>query len=147
MIPKYGKNLRLCYMYTDSLIYNIEVDDFYEDIAGNVKARFNTSNFSEDCPLPKGKNKKVIGLMNGKLGGRIMTEFVVPSPKYEVFGRSGSKRCKGIRKCLMRKMRSFDDYEQCLLSGQHAFWKQLMFWNKKHKLHMFKANKVTPNRP
>ena len=29
----------------------------------DVEARFDTSNFEIDRPLPKGKNKKVIGLM------------------------------------------------------------------------------------
>ena len=35
-------NLALCYMDTDSLIYSIEMDDFYKDIANDVKYRFNT---------------------------------------------------------------------------------------------------------
>ena len=36
MKPKYGSNLQLCYTNTDSLVYNIKIDDFYEDIAGDV---------------------------------------------------------------------------------------------------------------
>ena len=35
--------LTLCYMDTDSLIYDIETDDIYKDIAGNVESRFDTS--------------------------------------------------------------------------------------------------------
>ena len=33
MVPKYGEKLNLCYMDTDSLIYNIETEDFYKDIS------------------------------------------------------------------------------------------------------------------
>ena len=40
----------------------IKIDDIYKDIAG-VEIRFYTSNHELDQPLPKGKNKKVIGLM------------------------------------------------------------------------------------
>ena len=42
MKPKYGENLKLCYMDTDSLIYQIKTKDFYADIADDIPARFNT---------------------------------------------------------------------------------------------------------
>ena len=45
MKPKYGNNIKLCYMDTDSLIMNIKTNDFYEDIANDVKNRFDTSNY------------------------------------------------------------------------------------------------------
>ena len=38
----------------------------------DVETRLDTSNFALDRPLPKGKNKKVIGLMKDELGGQIM---------------------------------------------------------------------------
>ena len=62
--------------HTDSLVYIIKTDDFYEDIASDVKARFDTSCYNRSHPLPMGVNKKVIGLMKDELGGKIMTEFV-----------------------------------------------------------------------
>ena len=63
MKPKYGENLKLCYMDTDSLIYQIETEDFYAGIADDIPARFDTSGYCPNHPLPVGPNKKVIGLM------------------------------------------------------------------------------------
>ena len=53
----------------------MKTDDTYENIAEDFEARFDTSNYELDRPLPKGKNKKVIGLMKHELGGKIMTKF------------------------------------------------------------------------
>ena len=50
-------------MNTDSFIVHVKVDHIYEDIAQKFELRFDTSNFEIDRPLPKGKYKKVIGLM------------------------------------------------------------------------------------
>ena len=54
----YGDMVKLCYTDTDSLVMTIKTKDFYKDIAQDVQERFNTSNYSVDRPLPKGKNKK-----------------------------------------------------------------------------------------
>ena len=70
MKRKYDNDkLTLCYMDTDSLIYDIETDDFYRDIADDVESRFDTSGYVPDRPLPIGRNQKVIGLMKDELGG------------------------------------------------------------------------------
>ena len=79
--PKYQSNAKLCYMDTGSFIINIKTEDFYEDIANDVEKRFDTSNYEVDRPLPKGKNKNVIGLIKDELGGKIMTENVALRPK------------------------------------------------------------------
>ena len=72
---KYQDNAKLCYMDTDSFIINIKKEDFYEDIANDVKKRFDISNYKVNRPLSTGKNKKVIGLMKDEVGGKIMTEL------------------------------------------------------------------------
>ena len=61
MVPKYGlEKLKLFYMDTDSLVYDIKTEDFYEDIADNVPARFDTSGYCPNRPLPVGfKQKKL----------------------------------------------------------------------------------------
>ena len=69
MKPRYADNVKLCYMDTDSFIMHIKTEDFYKDIADDVEKVIDTSNYEVDKPLPKGKNKKVIGLMKDELGG------------------------------------------------------------------------------
>ena len=64
---KYGEKAKSCYMDTDSFIVYIKTDD----IAKDVETRFDTSNYELDWPLPKGKNKKVIGLMKDELGAKL----------------------------------------------------------------------------
>ena len=59
----------------DTNIVYIEINDIYKDIKKIVETRFDTLN-ELDRPLPKGKKKKVIGLMKNKLGGTVMTKFV-----------------------------------------------------------------------
>ena len=66
--PKYGENAKVCYVDTDSFIVHVKTDNIYKDIAENVDTRFDTSNYEIDRPLPKRKNKKVIGLMKDELG-------------------------------------------------------------------------------
>ena len=107
MIPKYarsaseahGDKLKLCYMDTDSLIYSIETKDFYKDIANDVESRFDTSSYRNDAlrPLPVGKNKKVIGLMENELGGEIMKEFISLRPKMYSY-RVGSIRTQEMQR-------------------------------------------------
>ena len=42
MKSKYGDNVKLCYMDTDSFIINIKTEDFYKDIVNDVEKRFDT---------------------------------------------------------------------------------------------------------
>ena len=137
--------LTLCYMDTDSLIYDIESDDFYKDIADDVESRFDTSGYIPDRPLPIGLNKKVIGLMKDELGGGIMKEFVTLRPKmysYKV-DNSESKKCKGIKKCVFKKTISFNDYKNCLFSGDRFYRSQLLFRSSKHEVKMLEVNKLS----
>ena len=61
-------------MDTDSFIVYVKTDDIHKDIVEDVEKRFDTSNCEIDIPLPKGKNKKVLGLMKDKLGRQIIKQ-------------------------------------------------------------------------
>ena len=62
-------------MYTERFIIYIKTEDIYSDIAKSVKARFYTSNYALDRPLPKEKNNKITGIMKYELGRKIMKKL------------------------------------------------------------------------
>ena len=68
-------------MDTDSFIIHIKTEDFYKDIANDVKKWFVTSNYDVDRPLPKGIHKNDTGLIKDELGGKIIIEFIALKPK------------------------------------------------------------------
>ena len=46
-----------------------------------------------------------------------MTEFVVLRPKlyaYKKLDGAEDKKCKGIKKCVVKKPLDFDDYKKCV---------------------------------
>ena len=109
MKPKYGDNVKLCYMDTDSFMMNIKTEDFYKNIATDVEKKFDISNYECDRPFPTGKNKKV---MKDELGGRVITEFVALRPKtysYLTDDCKEDKKAKGTKKCVIKRMIKFDD--------------------------------------
>ena len=132
MRPKYCSKVKLCYMDTDSFVYEIETEDFYRDIAKDVEKRFDTSGYSKDDnrPLPIGINKKVIGLMKDELGGKIMTEFVALRTKMYAYRK------------IVKKWRS----EGLMFDGETIFREQTLFGNKKHEVYTVNKYKIALNR-
>ena len=145
MKPKYGNNVKLCYMDTDSFIMNIKTKDFYKDIASDVEKRFDTSNYEVNGPLPIGKNKKVIGLMKDELGDKIITEFITLRPKtcsYLIDDCKEDKKAKGTKKCVKKRMIKFNDYKKCLLKDEVLLKSQQRFISKKHDVYTENINKI-----
>ena len=66
--PRYSEKTKLCYLDTGSFIAHVKTDDIYNDIEKDVETRFDTSNYQLNRQLPKGKNRKVIGVMKDELG-------------------------------------------------------------------------------
>ena len=145
MKPKYGNDVKLCYMDTYSFIMNIKTNDFYEDVANDVENRFDTSNYEVKRPLLMGKNKKIIGLMKDELGGKIITGFVTLRPKtYSYLTEDGKrdKKAKGTKKCTIKKMNKFNDYKKCLLNDEVIFKSQQRFISKSHYVYTENINKI-----
>ena len=85
--------------------------------------------------------------MKDELGGGIMKEFVSLRPKiysYRV-GNSEPKKCKGIKKYVIKKMITFDDYKTCLFEGRNLYKSQLLFRSDKHEIKTLEVNKLALN--
>ena len=77
------------------------------DITKDVETRFHTSNYELDRPLPKIKNKKVIGLMKDELGVKIMKELLALKAKtysYLTDNNDEHKIAKGTKKYIKKKL-------------------------------------------
>ena len=145
MKPKYGDNVKLCYIDTDSFIMHIKTEDFYTDIANDVEKRFDTSNYEVNRPLPIGKNKKVIGLMKDELGGKIMTEFAALRPKTYSYLTDDCKediKAKGTKKCVIKRRLKFNDYKDCLLNNKIVLKSQQRFKSESHDVYTEEINKI-----
>ena len=111
----YDNNVCLLYTDTDSVIVHVKTDDIYVDMAKHADL-YDTSNYPADHPLFSNINKKVIGKMKDELGGKMMTEFIGIRPKmYSYAGEDSGRRAKGVRKSVLRKTITHDDYRTCLL--------------------------------
>ena len=131
-------------MDTDSFIIHIKIEEFYKDIAEDVKKQFETSNYSEDDdrPLPRGTSKKVIGLFKYESGGKIMIEFVALRPKthsYLMDDDSEHKKAKGTKKFVLKRRLKFNDYKDCLFKNKIALNHNKDF-KMNHKIYILKKS-------
>ena len=122
--PKYGDKAKLLFTDTDSLMYEIETEDFYKDISEDVKVRFDTSDYPENHPsgIPTGINKKVLGMFKDEAAGKIIKEFVGLRAKlysYKMDEGEENKKCKGIKKQVVESSISHEDYKTCLRTGKN----------------------------
>ena len=134
----FGKQAKLMYTDTDSLLYRFNVPDIYDYIKRDL-TRFDTSDYPSDnihgIPLV---NKKVLGLMKDENNRKIMTEFVRLRAKLHAYKIQGEdkdkKKAKGIRGSALRTI-NFDDYKQCLFKRENLFKDQHLIQSRKHEVH------------
>ena len=143
MKPKYGDNIKLCYMDTDSFIIHIKTDDFYKDMANDVEEKYDTSNYACERPLPIGKNKKVIGLIKDELRGK--RKLVGLRPKCYVYLMEDGKvdkKAKGTKRFVIKRCLIFDNYMECLEEKEEILRFQQGFISDMHDVYTEEINKT-----
>ena len=144
---KYENKAELLFTDTDSLMYQIKTKDFYKDIYIDVKNKFDTSDYPSDHPsgIITGVNKKVIGMFKDEVAGKQITHFVGLRPKlysYKVEDEKELKKCKGIKKNVIKKKLDFDDYVKCLFSGEKELRSMKIIRSEKHDIYSKEVNKI-----
>lgn len=133
----------LLFTDTDSLLYSVESSNIYDDMRLHHE-QFDVSNypdshemFRNDNPETikqlKKKNKKVVGKMKDEAGGDLIMEFVGLRAKAYAYRQetwdekdrkwkiSELKKLKGVKKCVVKKKIQFDQYKDCLFSGNEYY--------------------------
>ena len=142
------------------------MQDFYDDIRNDVPTMYDTSAYPADNPagLPR-VNKKVIGLMKDEACGRQIEELEGLRSKLYAFkihgydtmcddvncsgtcgkpgcvGR-GDKKCKGIKKCVVKKQLDMKDYKECVFNRNVHYRSMNGFKSRKHDIYTETVNKV-----
>ena len=145
--PKYGDKAKLLFTDTDSLMNEIETEDFYKDISGDVKDKFDTSDYPENHPsgIPTGINKKVLGMFKDEAGGKTIKEFVGLRAKLYSFIMDDGveiKKCKGVKKQVVESSISHEDYKTCLTTGKEQLRKQNILRSYNHEVYTEEVNKI-----
>ena len=143
---KYGDKAKLLFTDTDSLMYEIQTEDFYKDISADVKHRFDTSHYPPNHPsgIPSGFNKKVLGMFKDEVGGKVIDEFVGLRAKlysYKMLEGKESKKSKGVKKSVVKKSIEHEDYKKCLYTRKEQLRKMNVIRSHMHEVYTEEVNK------
>ena len=153
---KYGQKAELLMTDTDSLMYLIKTDDVYYDIKKDVKKKFDTSNFPDVHPsgIKTGVNEKVVGMFKNEAAANNITHFVGLSYSYLIemlYGKNGKlkepeeeeiRKAKGVKKNVIKKSITFEDYKKCLFSEEKVLKEMNIIRSKNHDIYSMSVNKV-----
>ena len=143
---KYGDKAELLFTDTDSLMYLIHTEDFYKDINKDIKRKFDTSDYPENHPsgIKTGVNKKVIGKFKDEAAGKQITHFVGLRPKlytFKVEEKGETRKAKGVKKNVIKKSLSFEDYKKCLFT-EEVMKEMNIIRSQNHEIFSMTVNKV-----
>ena len=145
--PKYGNKAELLFTDTDSLMYEIQTDDFYKDISSDILTKFDTSDYPKEHPsgILTGVNKKVIGMFKDEVSGKQITHFIGLRPKlysFKVEEGEITKKCKGIKKSVVKKGITFEHYYDCLFTGEKQMRSMKIIQSNNHDIYSKEVNKI-----
>ena len=142
---KYGDKAKLLFTDTDSLTYEIETPDAYADFFNN-KDIFDNSDYKKKSPFYFDENKKVIGKFKDEAAGIPVTEFVGLRSKmysYILDNKQTKRTAKGIKKNVIQKNLSHDNYKKVLLNNEQIHHSMKTIRSMNHQLSSYELNKIS----
>lgn len=140
---KFGDNASLLYTDTDSLIIKIYTDNFYDFIVQNPE-KFDTSNYKEGNKFHIPKSPSVLGNMKDEFPEDPIISFYGTGAKaYYIQSVSNElKKAKGVKKSVIKKELTIDDYRKIVERGGLIFRKMNTFKSHLHDIYTEMQNKV-----
>ena len=142
---KYNNRARLLFTNTDSLTYEIEAEDVYNDF-WNDKDMFDNSDYLESSPYYCNVNKKIIGKFKDEACGIPITEFIGLKSKmysYVKDNEKGGRTAKGIKKNVIKIDIRHEDYKNTLINNEQMHHKMKTIRSQRHQLGSYEINKVS----
>ena len=142
---RYGSKAQLLFTDTDSLCYEIETDDIYEDLWQD-KHIFDNSDYPKDSKFFDTSNKKVIGKFKDEAASIPITEFVgLRSKMYSYIkeNKNGNKTAKGIKKNIIDNELKHVNYKDTLLKNEQIYHQMKTIRSQNHQLASYELNKVS----
>jgi len=110
--------------------------------------RFDTSEYPTDFVaegFPIGKNKKVNGMFKDEVAGRQIEEFVglrANLYSYKMYEGKKTKKCKGVKKAVIKKSITHEDYKDCLFTGHEQLRSMNVIRSRFHEVYTEAVNKI-----
>ena len=146
-------------------MYLIHTDYFYHDIEEDVEEKFDTSNYPDihSSGIKTGVNERDIGKFKNVVGGNQIILFIGLRPKlytfkvelkYEKDKEDGKikvkinviekdeRKGKGIKKNVIKKSLTFEDYKKCLFSEEVLMKEMNVLRSENHDIYSMTINKV-----
>ena len=142
---QYGDKARLLFTDTDSLTYEIEADDVYQDFWKD-KNLFDNSDYLKNSPFFDCSNKKVIGKFKDEAAGIPIVEFVGLRSKmysYMKDNKQGSRTAKGIKKNVIKQKIQHDNYKDTLFNKKQMRHMMRLIKSAKHQIGSYVVNKIS----
>ena len=142
---KYNNKAKLLFTDTDSLTYEIEADDIYQDFF-NDKDKFDNSDYPESSPYFDKTNKKVIGKFKDEASGVPICEFVGLRSKMYSYIKDNNqvgKTAKGIKRNIIKKDITHENYKQTLFENKQMHHTMKTIRSNNHQLGSYEINKVS----
>ena len=142
---KYGDKAKLLFTDIDSLTYKIEAEDVYQDFWID-KDKFDNSDYHESSLYFDKLNKKVIGKFKDEASGIPIIEFIgLRSKMYSYIkdNDQGVKTAKGIKKIVIKKDITHENYKQTLFNNEQMHHTMKSIRSNNHQLGSYELNKVS----
>ena len=142
---RYNHKARLLFTDTDSLTYEIEADDVYQDFCKD-KHLFDNSDYPKSSSFFDDKNKKVIGKFKDEASGIPITEFVGLRSKmysYMKDNEQGGRTAKGIKKNVIKQLLRHDNYKDVLFNKKQMHHTMRTIKSEKHQLGSYVLDKTS----